>query len=74
MEFPLSYLGDNLSPRGSHNAPWSDPPPPPPPRTRQADGQGRPPEFAALVCHLVENQMLNGETVRLDGALRMPPR
>jgi len=46
MEFPLSYLGDNLSPRGSHNAPWSDPPPPPPPRTRQADGQGCPPEFA----------------------------
>jgi NAD(P)-dependent dehydrogenase (short-subunit alcohol dehydrogenase family) len=35
---------------------------------------GRPAEFAALVCHVVENAMLNGETIRLDGALRMPPR
>jgi NAD(P)-dependent dehydrogenase (short-subunit alcohol dehydrogenase family) len=35
---------------------------------------GRPEEFAALARHIVENQMLNGETVRLDGALRMPPR
>ncbi len=35
---------------------------------------GRPSEFAALACHIVENPMLNGETVRLDGALRMPPR
>src|SRR5262249_1207378 len=35
---------------------------------------GRPSEFAALVCHIVENPMLNGETIRLDGALRMPPR
>jgi NAD(P)-dependent dehydrogenase (short-subunit alcohol dehydrogenase family) len=35
---------------------------------------GRPPEYAALVAHIVENQMLNGETIRLDGALRMPPR
>jgi 3-hydroxyacyl-CoA dehydrogenase / 3-hydroxy-2-methylbutyryl-CoA dehydrogenase len=35
---------------------------------------GEPPEFAALVGHLVENPMLNGETIRLDGALRMPPR
>jgi len=35
---------------------------------------GRPPEFAALVRHIVENAMLNGETIRLDGALRMPPR
>ena len=35
---------------------------------------GQPPEFAALACHIVENQMLNGETIRLDGALRMPPR
>jgi NAD(P)-dependent dehydrogenase (short-subunit alcohol dehydrogenase family) len=31
-------------------------------------------EFAALAVHIVENQMLNGETIRLDGALRMPPR
>jgi 3-hydroxyacyl-CoA dehydrogenase / 3-hydroxy-2-methylbutyryl-CoA dehydrogenase len=35
---------------------------------------GRPAEFAALALHVVENQMLNGETIRLDGALRMPPR
>ncbi|MGD0482758.1 MAG: 3-hydroxyacyl-CoA dehydrogenase [Terracidiphilus sp.] len=35
---------------------------------------GRPAEFAALVRHIVENTMLNGETIRLDGALRMPPR
>jgi NAD(P)-dependent dehydrogenase (short-subunit alcohol dehydrogenase family) len=35
---------------------------------------GLPPEYAALVAHIVENQMLNGETIRLDGALRMPPR
>ncbi|MCC6647882.1 MAG: SDR family NAD(P)-dependent oxidoreductase [Polyangiaceae bacterium] len=32
---------------------------------------GRPPEFAALVCHIAENTMLNGETIRLDGAIRM---
>jgi NAD(P)-dependent dehydrogenase (short-subunit alcohol dehydrogenase family) len=35
---------------------------------------GRPEEFAALVSHLVANRMINGETVRLDGALRMAPR
>ena len=35
---------------------------------------GRPAEFAALVRHIVENPMLNGETIRLDGALRMTPR
>jgi 3-hydroxyacyl-CoA dehydrogenase/3-hydroxy-2-methylbutyryl-CoA dehydrogenase len=35
---------------------------------------GRPQEFAALAAHIVENQMLNGEVIRLDGALRMPPR
>jgi len=35
---------------------------------------GRPDEFGALAVHVVENQMLNGETIRLDGALRMPPR
>ena len=35
---------------------------------------GRPAEFAALVCHIVENAMLNGETIRLDGAIRMPPK
>jgi NAD(P)-dependent dehydrogenase (short-subunit alcohol dehydrogenase family) len=35
---------------------------------------GRPAEYAQLACHIVENRMLNGETIRLDGALRMPPR
>jgi NAD(P)-dependent dehydrogenase (short-subunit alcohol dehydrogenase family) len=35
---------------------------------------GDPSEYAALVVHAVENQMLNGETIRLDGALRMAPR
>jgi NAD(P)-dependent dehydrogenase (short-subunit alcohol dehydrogenase family) len=35
---------------------------------------GRPSEFAALAAHIVENQMLNGEVIRLDGALRMAPR
>jgi NAD(P)-dependent dehydrogenase (short-subunit alcohol dehydrogenase family) len=35
---------------------------------------GRPEEFAALVAHVIENEMLNGEVIRLDGALRMPPR
>jgi NAD(P)-dependent dehydrogenase (short-subunit alcohol dehydrogenase family) len=35
---------------------------------------GRPEEYAALVDHIVANQLLNGEVIRLDGALRMPPR
>jgi 3-hydroxyacyl-CoA dehydrogenase / 3-hydroxy-2-methylbutyryl-CoA dehydrogenase len=35
---------------------------------------GDPDEFAALAEHVVENPMMNGETIRLDGALRMPPR
>ena len=35
---------------------------------------GQPDEFAALMAHIVENEMLNGETIRLDGALRMAPR
>ncbi len=35
---------------------------------------GAPEEYAALACHIAENEMLNGETIRLDGALRMPPR
>ncbi|MCI4658326.1 SDR family NAD(P)-dependent oxidoreductase [Cryobacterium zhongshanensis] len=34
---------------------------------------GDPSEFAALVRHIVENPMLNGETIRLDGGIRMPP-
>ncbi|MCC6279810.1 MAG: 3-hydroxyacyl-CoA dehydrogenase [Saprospiraceae bacterium] len=32
---------------------------------------GRPDEYAALARHIIENQMLNGETIRLDGAIRM---
>jgi NAD(P)-dependent dehydrogenase (short-subunit alcohol dehydrogenase family) len=35
---------------------------------------GRPDEYAALACHIVENEMLNGETIRLDGAIRMAPK
>lgn len=35
---------------------------------------GDPREYASLVAHVVDNPMLNGEVVRLDGALRMPPR
>ncbi len=35
---------------------------------------GRPSEFAALVKHIIENEMINGETIRLDGALRMGPK
>jgi NAD(P)-dependent dehydrogenase (short-subunit alcohol dehydrogenase family) len=49
-------------------------------RKKLADGiphprrLGRPEEYAALVKHVIENPMLNGEVIRLDGALRMPPR
>jgi NAD(P)-dependent dehydrogenase (short-subunit alcohol dehydrogenase family) len=35
---------------------------------------GRPEEYAQLACHIAENGMLNGETIRLDGALRMAPK
>jgi NAD(P)-dependent dehydrogenase (short-subunit alcohol dehydrogenase family) len=35
---------------------------------------GRPGEFAVLACHIAENTMLNGEVLRLDGALRMAPK
>jgi NAD(P)-dependent dehydrogenase (short-subunit alcohol dehydrogenase family) len=35
---------------------------------------GRPEEYADLACEIVSNTMLNGEAIRLDGALRMPPR
>ena len=53
-----------------------------PQQTRDALGEGvpfprrlgDPHEFALLACHIAENRMLNGETIRLDGALRMPPR
>jgi len=35
---------------------------------------GKPSEYAALVKHIVENEMLNGEVIRLDGAIRMAPK
>ena len=35
---------------------------------------GEPSEYAALALHIVDNQMLNGETIRLDGAIRMAPK
>jgi NAD(P)-dependent dehydrogenase (short-subunit alcohol dehydrogenase family) len=35
---------------------------------------GRASEFAALCCHIIENEMINGETIRIDGALRMGPK
>lgn len=34
---------------------------------------GRPEEYAQLVESIIDNHMLNGEVIRLDGALRMPP-
>jgi NAD(P)-dependent dehydrogenase (short-subunit alcohol dehydrogenase family) len=34
---------------------------------------GEPDEFARLVLHIIDNVMLNGAVIRLDGALRMPP-
>jgi NAD(P)-dependent dehydrogenase (short-subunit alcohol dehydrogenase family) len=35
---------------------------------------GQPEEFAALAMHIIANPMLNGETIRLDGAIRMAPK
>ena len=35
---------------------------------------GRPAEYARLACHIAENMMLNGEVIRLDGAIRMAPK
>ena len=53
-----------------------------PPEVRETLGKqvpfpsrlGKPEEFAALAVHIIENAMINGETIRLDGAIRMPPR
>lgn len=53
-----------------------------PERARQSLGEqvpfpsrlGDPSEYAVLVCHIIENQMINGEVIRLDGALRMAAR
>jgi NAD(P)-dependent dehydrogenase (short-subunit alcohol dehydrogenase family) len=35
---------------------------------------GKPEEYASMVCHIIDNPMLNGEVIRLDGAIRMAPR
>jgi NAD(P)-dependent dehydrogenase (short-subunit alcohol dehydrogenase family) len=35
---------------------------------------GTPQDFARLVLHIISNEMLNGEVIRLDGAVRLPPR
>jgi len=35
---------------------------------------GKPPEFAALAVHIMENPYMNGETIRLDASMRMPPK
>ena len=35
---------------------------------------GTPPDYAKLVKHIIENDMLNGEVIRLDGAIRMAPK
>ena len=35
---------------------------------------GKPEEYAALVRHIIENEVLNGEVIRLDGAIRMAPK
>jgi NAD(P)-dependent dehydrogenase (short-subunit alcohol dehydrogenase family) len=53
-----------------------------PPEVQEALGKmvpfpsrlGRPAEFAALAAHIVQNPMLNGEVIRLDGAIRMQPK
>jgi NAD(P)-dependent dehydrogenase (short-subunit alcohol dehydrogenase family) len=53
-----------------------------PEKTRQSLGEqipcpsrlGRPEEYAALARHILENEMLNGEVIRLDGAMRMAPK
>ncbi|MCI3274359.1 SDR family NAD(P)-dependent oxidoreductase [Streptomyces cylindrosporus] len=44
------------------------------PRIPHPRRMGRSPEYAALVQHICENDYLNGETIRLDGALRFPPK
>ena len=41
---------------------------------RSRRGLGKPAEYAALVRHIMENPMLNGEVIRLDGAIRMAPK
>jgi hypothetical protein len=43
-------------------------------RSRTRPGLGDPTEYASLAAYIVENPMLNGETIRLDGGIRMAPR
>ena len=43
-------------------------------RCRSRRASAGPPEYGALVRHIIENEMLNGEVIRLDGALRMAPK
>ena len=43
------------------------------PMPRLTQRLGRPEEFAAMVLAIAANKLLNGETIRLDGALRLPP-
>ncbi len=57
----LSQLSDEIRKSLGQQVPF-------PPRLGRAD------EFAALAAHIVENEMLNGETIRLDGAIRMAPK
>jgi len=54
----MRYLPEESRKRLTDNIPF-------PPR------MGRPEEFGQLALHVAQNQMLNGETIRLDGALRM---
>ena len=62
MDTPmLAQLREDYRKRLEEQIPW-------PPRL------GRPEEYAALVRHIVENEMLNGEVIRLDGGIRMGPR
>ena len=35
---------------------------------------GRPAEYAGLALHIIQNNMMNGEVIRIDGAIRMPPK
>ena len=45
-----------------------------PPQVPHPRRMGQSPEYASLVQHICENDYLNGEVIRLDGALRFPPK
>jgi NAD(P)-dependent dehydrogenase (short-subunit alcohol dehydrogenase family) len=57
----MASLGDNVRSKLEANTP-------------HPNRLGTPDEYAMLVGHIVANPMLNGEVIRLDGALRLPPR